>query len=404
MHIPNEIHDMIISDLRPGDYSNYRLIGHSFAQAMIPHVFRTVRFSPKLPSLRNLARIADQEHINRHVQHLEWTSDQFATENKEAQLSFGDKEWEAVRDIMHRDRQEREGHADTGSRLLTLVLRQFPNLKTLRIGIHDNPGPTERRLDPSDPSSMIRGEYEMYTLLTAAHAAGCPITEFSLWSGNNMHPLFRTNIWLSLVPVCKDLTSLSLPVSFALGTEEKERWLRRREDEGLEESETIAEEFATVCSDHSTAAQIASFQAFLGTLTHLRTLKLNCRAEQWDEDWRKEMTVHKKLRSPLLEAILPTKPFQFLNQLQLDYPSTSTAYLKAFLTKHKETLEVFKLSSVKFAICGAEDEYERYPDEGCVPLKRFMEYELDLEEWELTCENCGCNLWECCRQVGGLCC
>jgi hypothetical protein len=159
MHIPNEIHDLILSDLRLGDYPDYRLVSHSSAQAAIPHVFSTVEFSPKVSSLRNLARIASQEHLSRHVKHLKWNSNHFATRNEEAQVGFGNKEWEAVREVLHRGAQESEGHADTGMRILTLILRHFPNLKTLRISIYDNPGPTERRLDPSDRSSMIRGEY-----------------------------------------------------------------------------------------------------------------------------------------------------------------------------------------------------------------------------------------------------
>jgi hypothetical protein len=397
MHLPQEVHDLIISDLGRGNYSNYRLIGHSFAQAAIPYLFNRLDFSPEISSLRNLARIASQEHLSQHVKHLEWTS------SEKVQIGFGSKEWEAVREALQADAQEEsEGHVveDTGLRILTFILRHMPNLETLQVRIWDSREPTDRRVNASNPESMIRGEYEMYTLLAAAHAAGCPITEFALvgwWF--EMHPLFRTNIWPSLVPACKDLTALTLPVNFALGTDEKARWLDSRSGN---EAVTIAPAFATIYSEHSTAAQTASLQAFLASLSKLRTLKLDCKAEHWDDEASGAMTVHMTLRAPFLHDILPSSRFPYLHTLHLDHASTSTAYLKALLSKHKETLQVAKLSSVRFAICGARDEDDAYAEEGCAPLKRFLEFRLGVDEWEVSCANCGCDLLPCCRGVGGI--
>ncbi|CAN9186208.1 unnamed protein product [Alternaria alternata] len=348
MHLPNEVHDLIISDLEPRERFNYRLIGHSFAQAAIPHVFRRINVSPVVSSLRDLAHIASQKHLNRHVTHLGWDSDRLRLGKKKGQIDLGDKQWEAVREILPRDANESEHHGDIGMRILTLILRHFPNLKTLDIDIWESSDTTERCLDPSDSSSMIRGEYEMYTLLTAAHAVGCQITEFKLSSVGRPHPLFRSEIWPSLVPVCKDLTSLKLPLNFALSVEEKETWLREYKEieDQIPEDErtTMFTGYTTVHSFHSTAAQIASFRAFLSTLSKLQTLELTLKAEQWDE--HVDMDAHLSLQGPSLEDVLPSNAFPHLRTLVLDHPNTSTACLKSVLTKHKETLEVAKFTNV----------------------------------------------------------
>ena len=156
MHLPNEVHDLIISDLEPRERFNYRLIGHSFAQAAIPHVFRRINVSPVVSSLRDLAHIASQKHLNRHVTHLGWDSDRLRLGKKKGQIDLGDKQWEAVRELLPRDADESEHHGDIGMRILTLILRHFPNLKTLDIDIWESSDTTERCLDPSDSSSLIR--------------------------------------------------------------------------------------------------------------------------------------------------------------------------------------------------------------------------------------------------------
>jgi hypothetical protein len=84
-----------------------------------------------------------------------------------------------------------------------------------------------------------------------------------------------------------------------------------------------------------------------------------------------------------------------LRELRIECPGSSTAYLKAFLAEHKETLRVVKLSQVRVATCGRRDRENRYPHEGCIPLKRFMEEDMELEEQELSCENCLCDTDEC---------
>lgn len=406
MHLPNEVHDLIISDLEPRERFNYRLIGHSFAQAAIPHVFRRINVSPVVSSLRDLAHIASQKHLNRHVTHLGWDSDRLRLGKKKGQIDLGDKQWEAVREILPRDADESEHHGDIGMRILTLILRHFPNLKTLDIDIWESSDTTERCLDPSDSSSMIRGEYEMYTLLTAAHAVGCQITEFKLSSVGRPHPLFRSEIWPSLVPVCKDLTSLKLPLNFALSVEEKETWLREYKEieDQIPEDErtTMFTGYTTVHSFHSTAAQIASFRAFLSTLSKLQTLELTLKAEQWDE--HVDMDAHLSLQGPSLEDVLPSNAFPHLRTLVLDHPNTSTACLKSVLTKHKETLEVAKFTNVAFAFCETQLMYEGYEpkNQGCTALKEWAELEFELDEFDLTCLNCGCNLWPCCVEVGGM--
>ncbi|KAF7676901.1 hypothetical protein GT037_005113 [Alternaria burnsii] len=316
MHLPNEVHDLIISDLEPRERFNYRLIGHSFAQAAIPHVFRRINVSPVVSSLRDLAHIATQKHLNRHATHLQWDSDRSRLRKKKGQIGFGDKQWEAVREILPRDANESEHHGDIGMRILTLIFRHFPNLRTLDIGIWESSDTTERCPDPSDSSSMIQGEYEMYTLLTAAHAVGCQIAEFKLSSTvGRPHPLFRSEIWPSLVPVCKDLTSLKLPLNFALSVEEKETWLREYKEieDQIPEDErtTMFTGYTAVHSVHSTATQIASFRAFLSTLSKLQTLELTLKAEQWDE--HVDMDAHLNLRAPSLEDVLPPNAFSHLH-------------------------------------------------------------------------------------------
>lgn len=406
MHLPNEVHDLIISDLEPRERFNYRLIGHSFAQAAIPHVFRRINVSPVVSSLRDLAHIASQKHLNRHVTHLGWDSDQLRLGKKIGQIDLGDKQWEAVREILPRDANESDHHGDIGMRILALILRHFPNLKSLDVDIWESSDTTERCLDPSDSSSMIRGEYEMYTLLTAAHAVGCQITEFKLSSVGRPYPLFRSEIWPSLVPVCKDLTSLKLPLNFALSVEEKETWLREYQEieDQIPESErtTMFTGYTTVHSVHSTAAQIASFRAFLSTLSKPQTLELTLKAEQWDE--HVDMDTHLSLQGPSLEDVLPSNAFPHLRTLVLDHPNTSTACLKSVLTKHKETLEVAKFTNVAFAFCETQLMYEGYEpkNQGCTALREWVELEFELDEFDLTCLNCGCNLWPCCVAVGGM--
>jgi hypothetical protein len=103
--------------------------------------------------------------------------------------------------------------------------------------------------------------------------------------------------------------------------------------------------------------------------------------------------VHADLRRPLLEDMLPplsTGALPHLRKLEIDCPGSSTVYLKAFLAEHKATLRVVKLSKVRFATCGRRDRENRHPDEGCIPLKRFMEENMQLEEQELDCWNCAC--------------
>jgi hypothetical protein len=88
----------------------------------------------------------------------------------------------------------------------------------------------------------------------------------------------------------------------------------------------------------------------------------------------------------------------------LDHPNTSTACLKSVLTKHKKTLEVAKFTNVAFAFCETQLMYEGYEpkNQGCTALKEWVELEFELDEFDLTCLNCGCNLWPCCVAVGGM--
>jgi hypothetical protein len=431
MHVPNEVHDLITWGMEVHHLQKYRLIHPSFARAANRRLFAWQGFSIKLRSLKRLAHIASHEHLSRHVQSLDWYSLEdggSGTRDVEVLGALSNSEWKQVRDILaegDEDAQEDtiDGeecpNTEFGMRILTMILRRFTNFKYLNIRIwHKYPFILQR-----PPDSLVCGEYEMQTLLTAAHAAGCSVTEFSMSSRPAQSALFRTDIWPTLSKICGNLTSLEIPMNFAFNTAERDQLLRsysdsdsesisesgsesepdqggdrvkeEEEKEDQEEESSHGTELATLPTDESIAAQATSFQSFLSTLTNLQILELDLSYNEvgWEPFSNRASHVHADLRRPLIEDMFPplsAGALALLRKLELDCPSSSTLYLKAFLTEHKATLRVVKLSKVRFATCGRRDRENRYPDEGCIPLQKFMEEDMKLEEQELDCWNCAC--------------
>jgi hypothetical protein len=256
MHIPNEIHDLITWGMEVHHLHKYRLIHPSFAQAANRRLFVRKGFSVELTSLKRLARIASHEHLSRYVQSLDMYSLEDAgdgTRDVEVLGALSNSEWKEVRDMLANGSEAaQEGTIDgeecpnteLGMRILTMILRRFPNFKYLNIRIwHKYPFILQR-----PAGSLICGEYEMQTLLTAAHAAGCQVTEFSMSSSPGQNASFRSDIWPMLSNTCGNLTSLKLPVNFAFNTAERGLLLRSCSD-SESDSESDAESDSESDSD-----------------------------------------------------------------------------------------------------------------------------------------------------------